>query len=97
MGVFPPQGLDPWMPVLTVLLCGGLVLALYLCERFDLGRVFRAIENNDAIVETVGINVMSVKLLCLVLASFAVGAAGAGVGDAAGADEQVLTGAEVGR
>jgi branched-chain amino acid transport system permease protein len=77
MGVFPPQDLDPWMPALTVLLCGGLVLALYLCECSDLGRVFRAIENNDAIVETVGINVMSVKLLCLVLASFAVGVAGA--------------------
>jgi branched-chain amino acid transport system permease protein len=77
MGVFPPQNLDPWMPALTVLLCGGLVLALYLCERSDLGRVFRAIENNDAVVETVGISVMSVKLLCLVLASFAVGVAGA--------------------
>jgi len=77
MGVFPPQSLDPLMPALTVLLCGGLVLALYLCERSDLGRVFRAIENNDAIVETIGINVMSVKLLCLILASFAVGVAGA--------------------
>jgi branched-chain amino acid transport system permease protein len=77
MGVFPPQSLDPWMPALTVLLCGGLILALYLCERSDLGRVFRAIENNDTIVETVGINVVSIKLLCLVLASFAVGLAGA--------------------
>jgi branched-chain amino acid transport system permease protein len=77
MGIFPPQGLDPWMPALTVLLCGGFVLALYLCERSDLGRVFRAIENNDAVVETVGINVVSIKLLCLVLASFAVGVAGA--------------------
>jgi branched-chain amino acid transport system permease protein len=77
MGVFPPQGLDPWMPALTVLLCGGLILALYLCERSDLGRVFRAIENNDAVVETVGISVVSIKLLCLVLASFAVGIAGA--------------------
>jgi branched-chain amino acid transport system permease protein len=77
MGVFPPQGLDAWMPALTVLLCGGLILALYLCEHSDLGRVFRAIENNDAVVETVGINVVSVKLLCLVLASFAVGVAGA--------------------
>jgi branched-chain amino acid transport system permease protein len=77
MGVFPPQGLDPWMPALTVLLCGGLILALYLCENSDLGRVFRAIENNDAVVETVGISVVSIKLLCLVLASFAVGIAGA--------------------
>jgi branched-chain amino acid transport system permease protein len=77
MGVFPPQGLDPWMPALTVVVCGALILGLYLCERSDLGRVFKAIENNDAVVETVGINVVSVKLLCLVLASFAVGVAGA--------------------
>ena len=77
MGVFPPQALDAWMPALTVLLCGALVLALYLCERSDLGRVFRAIESNDAVVETVGINVVSIKLLCLVLSSFAVGLAGA--------------------
>ncbi len=77
MGVFPPQVMDPYLPALTVAICGGLVLMLYLCERSDLGRVFRAIENNDAVVETVGINVVSVKLLCLVLASFAVGLTGA--------------------
>jgi branched-chain amino acid transport system permease protein len=76
IGVFPPQSLDPWMPALTVLICGLLVLGLYLCERSDLGRVFRAIENNDALVETVGIDVVSIKLLCLVLASAAVGLAG---------------------
>jgi branched-chain amino acid transport system permease protein len=76
IGVFPPQVLDPWMPALTVVICGALILGLYLCERSDLGRVFRAIENNDAVVETVGINVVSIKLLCLVLASFAVGVAG---------------------
>jgi branched-chain amino acid transport system permease protein len=77
MGVFPPPALDAWLPALTVTICGGLVLALYLCERSDFGRVFRAIENNDAVVETVGINVVSVKLFCLVIASFAVGLAGA--------------------
>jgi branched-chain amino acid transport system permease protein len=77
MGVFPPQTLDAWMPALTVVICGALILVLYLCERSDLGRVFKAIENNDAVVETVGINVVSIKLLCLVLASFAVGVAGA--------------------
>ena len=77
MGVFPPPALDAWLPALTVMICGGLVLALYLCERSDFGRVFRAIENNDAVVETVGINVVSIKLFCLVIASFAVGLAGA--------------------
>jgi branched-chain amino acid transport system permease protein len=77
IGIFPPQVLDPWMPALTVLLCGGLILAMYLCEASNLGRVFKAIENNDAIVETVGIDVMHVKLLCLVIAACALGVAGA--------------------
>ncbi len=76
IGIFPPQTLDPWMSVVTVLLCGGLILMMYLCEASNLGRVFRAIQNNDAVVETVGIDVMRIKLLCLVIASFAVGIAG---------------------
>jgi branched-chain amino acid transport system permease protein len=77
IGIFPPQALDPWLPALTVVLCGALVLMLYLAERSDLGRIFKAIENNDAVVETVGINVVWIKLICLMLASFAVGVAGA--------------------
>ena len=77
IGVFPPQLLDPWMPALTLLLCGALILLMYFCEASNLGRVFKAIENNDAIVETVGIDVMHVKLLCLVIAAFALGVAGA--------------------
>ncbi len=77
IGIFPPQVLDPWMPALTVLLCGALILVMYLCEKSNLGRIFKAIENNDAIVETVGIDVMHIKLLCLVIAAFALGVAGA--------------------
>ena len=77
IGIFPPQVLDPWMPALTVLLCGALILIMYLCEKSNLGRIFKAIENNDAIVETVGIDVMHIKLLCLVIAAFALGVAGA--------------------
>ncbi|MEA2741680.1 MAG: branched-chain amino acid transport system permease protein [Acetobacteraceae bacterium] len=77
IGIFPPQEMDPWMPALTVALCSALVLMMYLVERSDLGKIFKAIENNDAVVETVGINVLWIKLLCLTLASFAVGTAGA--------------------
>jgi branched-chain amino acid transport system permease protein len=76
IGIFPPQELDPWMPTVSVVLCGLLVLMLYLAERSDLGRIFRAIQNNDAVVETVGINVVWIKLVCLMMASFAVGVAG---------------------
>lgn len=76
IGIFPPQALDPWMSVLTVVLCGGLILMMYLCEQSNLGKVFRAIQNNDAVVETVGIDVVRIKLVCLVIASFSVGIAG---------------------
>jgi branched-chain amino acid transport system permease protein len=77
IGIFPPQEIDPWLPALTFVLCSSLVLMMYLAERSDLGRIFKAIENNDAVVETVGINVVWIKLICLMLASFAVGVAGA--------------------
>jgi len=76
IGIFPPQMLDPWMSVLTVVLCGGLILTMYLCEQSNLGKIFRAIQNNDAVVETVGIDVVQIKLVCLVIASFSVGIAG---------------------
>ena len=76
MGIFPPQILDPWMPAFSILLCAALILLMYLCETSNLGKVFKAIENNDALVETVGIDVVQTKLICLVIASFAVGIAG---------------------
>jgi branched-chain amino acid transport system permease protein len=76
MGIFPPQTLDPWMPAFSILLCAALILLMYLCETSNLGKVFKAIENNDALVETVGIDVVQTKLICLVIASFAVGVAG---------------------
>jgi branched-chain amino acid transport system permease protein len=77
IGIFPPEVMDAWLPALTVVLCSALVLMMYLAERSHLGRIFKAIENNDALVETVGINVVWIKLICLMLASFAVGVAGA--------------------
>jgi branched-chain amino acid transport system permease protein len=76
IGIFPPQTLGPWMPALSVLLCGALILLMYLCEISNLGMVFKAIGNNDSLVETVGIDVVQIKLVCLVVASFAVGIAG---------------------
>lgn len=77
IGIFPPKLLDPFMPALTVVICGALVLMLYLCERSNLGKIFKGIKNNDAVIETVGIDVLHVKLICLVLASLAIGIAGA--------------------
>ena len=77
VGIFPPRWLDPWMTTFTIGVVGALLAVLYACERSNLGKIFKAIGDNDAIVASVGIDVVATKLLCLVLASFAVGIGGA--------------------
>lgn len=77
VGIYPPDVLDPWMPAVVGLICGSMVLMMYLLERSNLGLVFKAVENNGPIVETTGINVVHVKILCLVISGFVLGIAGA--------------------
>lgn len=77
VGIFAPAWLEPWMPAFTVSVVAALILLLYLCERSNLGKIFKAIGDNDSVVSSVGISVFRIKLLCLVLASFAVGIGGA--------------------
>ena len=56
----------------------GLVLiGLYAIERSPLGMLFKAIKSNDQIVLSVGISVLAVKVVCVVIASAAVGLGGA--------------------
>lgn len=77
VGIYAPQYMDAWMPALVLLLCTAWIVVLYLCERSAMGRLFRAIRDNDAIVASVGIDIIQAKVLCLVLASTAVGFVGA--------------------
>ncbi|MBX6378888.1 MAG: branched-chain amino acid ABC transporter permease, partial [Clostridia bacterium] len=60
--------------MVTVLLV--LLVILYILERSDLGRVFRAIQNSNDLAEAVGIDVFRYKLLALVVASTLAGIAG---------------------
>lgn len=76
VGIFPPAAIAAHLPTVAVGIAGALVLALYWIERSSLGKVFVAIRDNDSVVQSVGINVHAVKVLCFVIASFAAGIAG---------------------
>ncbi|AZR92721.1 ABC transporter permease [Bordetella trematum] len=76
VGIFPPAYLDGWYPAFTVAIVVALLWGLWWLERSDFGKVIVAIRNNDALVETVGINVHMAKVACLAIASLVAGLAG---------------------
>ncbi|MCC7047451.1 MAG: branched-chain amino acid ABC transporter permease [Alphaproteobacteria bacterium] len=76
VGIFPPMWLDRWFPALLIATGMAILYVLYRIERSVLGKLFLAIRGNERIVEAAGINVLGVKTLCLVIASFMVGIAG---------------------
>jgi branched-chain amino acid transport system permease protein len=77
IGIFPSVALEPYYPAVMVAVVMALILGMYLLERSTLGTVFRAIQNNDAVVQSVGINILVVKIACVVIASFCAGVGGA--------------------
>jgi len=77
IGIFPPALFTDYYPTLVVAIVLVLVLVLYKLEQSDLGKVLVAIRNNDALVQTVGINVHLTKVLCLAISSFVAGIGGA--------------------
>lgn len=77
VGVFPPEQLTGYFTTFVVVVAGALVLALLRVEHSHLGRVFKAIRDNDSVVRSVGIPVHLMKVLCFCMASFATGVAGA--------------------
>ncbi|WP_334129867.1 branched-chain amino acid ABC transporter permease [Sneathiella sp.] len=76
IGIYPPLGLDPYFPAIAVGVLALILFVLYAVERSNLGRVFKAIENNEDIPRSVGLNVIALKVLCFVIASAAVGLSG---------------------
>lgn len=76
IGIFPPLWLDPWMPVFVVGVAILFMFLLYVVEKSDYGKVLTAVRDNEDVVQTVGINVIAVKVACFTLASFAAGMAG---------------------
>ena len=77
VGIFPSAALDPYYPALMVAIIGVLLLVLYAIERSPLGMLFKAIRSNDRIVLSVGINILTVKVACVVISSAVLGVGGA--------------------
>lgn len=77
VGIFPPRWVEAYFPAATVAAVVLLLAGMYIIERSHYGKVFAAIKSNDAIVRSVGINLLGVKVMCLAIASFAAGMGGA--------------------
>ena len=76
VGIYASPLLDGWMPAITIFCCLVTLLALFVTERSNLGLIFVAIRNNDAIVQSVGINLLGTKMVCVCIAAAAAGLAG---------------------
>lgn len=77
VGIYVPVYLNDYYPTFVVAVVLLLLYMLYRVEKSDFGKVLVAIRNNDAIVETVGINVHLTKVLCVGISSFVAGIGGA--------------------
>ena len=77
IGIYPPDLLYTYYPSFAVIMATLMVYMLYHIEKSDIGKVFVAIRNNDAVVQAVGIKVHTKKVLCLTIASVVAGVAGA--------------------
>lgn len=76
IGVFPPTYLEQYFPTFVVVVVMAFIFLMYRVEKSDYGNLLAAIKDNDAVVQTVGINVHLVKVACFALASFIAGIAG---------------------
>ena len=77
VGIFPPAYFGSWFPAFVLLLCGLLTVVLYAIETSHLGKLFVAIRDNEAVVESVGIRAHTIKIVCFGIASLVTGIAGA--------------------
>jgi branched-chain amino acid transport system permease protein len=75
-GIFAPRLLEPWMPTIVMAVVIALLFGLYVIEKSDFGKVLVAIRDNEDIAKTVGLNVLSLKIICFSIASFCAGMAG---------------------
>ncbi|MDX2155115.1 MAG: branched-chain amino acid ABC transporter permease [Hyphomicrobiaceae bacterium] len=76
IGVYPPRWLDGTYASLVVLLVGACLVGFLWLERSAFGKLMRAIENNDAVVASVGVPVLAIKIAALTIAAAAAGLGG---------------------
>ena len=77
IGIYPPRWLDPYYSAIVVAIVVALLAVFFWLERGAFGKLLKAIQNNDAVAESVGIDVLKMKIICLAIASFAAGIGGA--------------------
>lgn len=77
VGIFAPDYLGNYYPAFAVAIVLAFLWMLWWLEKSDFGKVLVAVRNNDVLVETVGINVHLIKVVCLAISSIAAGIAGA--------------------
>lgn len=77
IGIYPPRWLDPYYSAVVVAIVIALLAVFFWLERGAFGKLLKAIQNNDAVTESVGIDVLKMKIICLAVASFAAGIGGA--------------------
>ena len=76
VGLFVPIGFEPWFPATVVVICAAMIALLAWLEFSPLGKIFAAIKNREAVARSVGVNVLAMRVLCLVIASVVVAVAG---------------------
>ncbi len=76
VGIFAPRILDAWMQSFVAAVVVTALYLLYRLEWSDFGRLLGAIQNNDNVARTVGVNVLGAKVTCFAVASFMAGLAG---------------------
>lgn len=77
VGLFVPLELENFYPAIVVTVCTATIVLLAYLEFSPLGKVFAAIKNREAVARSVGINVLAMRVLCLVISSATVAIAGA--------------------
>ena len=76
VGIFPDRSVDPWMSMIIMAVVVVLLLAFYIAERSDFGRILAAIHENENIARSVGINTYLCKIIAISAACFAAGIGG---------------------
>lgn len=76
IGIFPPMALEPYWPLFVIGVVLVLLFVLYWLEKSDFGKLLLAIQDNENVVRTVGINTLFCKIGCFAISAFCAGVAG---------------------
>lgn len=77
VGLFVPMAFDSYYAATVVALSAVMIATMACLEHSPLGKIFAAIKSREAVARSVGINVLAMRVLCLVIASMVAAMAGA--------------------